>query len=231
MSCLTVDGEMQCTFHPASPVVSEETNSKFADAFMDTLETVAGLKGEPTVESSGFINPLSLLPENTLAGVTALVGGIGVAQHAGAWQQFFQSLTQMRENVQDPEQFWAALNFWVFFAVGHPILQPILWISDVLHGSPGPMVANLVPITFIVGNILAIAAFTSSKEVSSVATNSRQPFDLFANYGFTILHSRFKRLLILQLSRLSLLMLELGLMAKLGSETIILLLTIAIRVR
>lgn len=71
----------------------------------------------------------------------------------------------MRENVQDPEQFWAALNFWIFFAVGHPILQPILWISDVLHGSPGPMVANLVPITFIVGNVLAIAAFLSSKEV------------------------------------------------------------------
>jgi hypothetical protein len=165
VSCLTVDGEMQCTFHPASPVVSEETNAKFADAFMDTLETVAGLKGEPTSENSGFTNPISFLPKNTLTGVTALVGGIAIVQHAGAWQQFFQSLTQMRENVQDPEQFWAALNFWIFFAVGHAILQPILWISDVLHGSPGPMVANLVPITFIVGNVMAIAAFISSKEI------------------------------------------------------------------
>jgi len=168
VSCLTVDGEMQCTFHPASPVVSEETNAKFADAFMDILETVAGMKGEPVSGEAGFTNPLSRLPENTLAGITALIGAGAVATHAGAWQQFFQSLTQMRDNVQDPEQFWAALNFWVFFAVGHPILQPILWISDVLHGSPGPMVAHLVPITFIAGNLLAIAAFTSSKEVRSV---------------------------------------------------------------
>lgn len=76
---------MQCTFHPASPVVSEQTNAKFADAFMDILETVAGVKGEPTAEESGFTNPLSLLPENTLAGVAALVGGAAVAQHAGAW--------------------------------------------------------------------------------------------------------------------------------------------------
>lgn len=157
---------MQCTFHPASPVVSEETNTNFADAFMDVLETVAGVKGEPSAEEKGFTNPLSQLPENTLAGVTALIGAAAVASHASAWQQFFQSLTQMRENVQDPEQFWAALNFWIFFAVGHPILQPILWISDVLHGSPGPMIGNLVPVTFIAGNVLAIAAFTSSKEVS-----------------------------------------------------------------
>lgn len=166
---------MQCTFHPASPVVSEETNAEFADAFMDVLETVAGLKGEPAAEEeTGFTNPLSKVPENTLAGVTALIGAGAVATHAGAYQQFFQSLTQMRENVQDPEQFWAALNFWIFFAVGHPILQPILWISDVLHGSPGPMIANLVPITFIAGNVLAIAAFTSSKEVGKL----HEPFVL-----------------------------------------------------
>lgn len=188
MSCLTVDGEMQCTFHPASPVVSEETNAKFADAFMDTLETVAGLKGEPTSENSGFTNPISFLPKNTLTGVTALVGGIAIVQHAGAWQQFFQSLTQMRENVQDPEQFWAALNFWIFFAVGHPILQPILWISDVLHGSPGPMVANLVPITFIVGNVMAIAAFISSKQVSTFANFSQKTFDSFTEYHLACLH-------------------------------------------
>lgn len=156
---------MQCTFHPASPPVSEETNAEFADAFMDMLETVAGIKGEPISEESGFTNPLSKLPKNTLSGATALIGACAVATHAGAYQQFFQSLAQMRENVQDPEQFWAALNFWIFFAVGHPILQPILWISDVLHGSPGPLIANLVPITFIAGNVLAIAAFTSSKEV------------------------------------------------------------------
>ena len=43
----------------------------------------------------------------------------------------------MKQNA-DSSEFWPALNFWIFFAVGHPILQPILWISDVLHGTPGP---------------------------------------------------------------------------------------------
>ena len=72
----------------------------------------------------------------------------------------------MKNNV-DPADFWPALNFWIFFAVGHPILQPILWISDVLHGSPGPMVANLVPVSFIAANVVAIAAISFSKEVRS----------------------------------------------------------------
>ena len=64
-----------------------------------------------------------------------------------------------------PEDFGAALNFWIFFAAGHPILQPILWISDVLHGTPGPQIADLVPVLFIAGNVAAIYAFAAVKEV------------------------------------------------------------------
>lgn len=66
----------------------------------------------------------------------------------------------------DHVDFWDAFNFWIFFAVGHPLLQPILWISDVLHGSPGPMVFDLVPATFLMANILFIGAAAWSKEVS-----------------------------------------------------------------
>lgn len=55
----------------------------------------------------------------------------------------------------------------VFFAVGHPILQPILWISDVLHGSPGPMVGDLVPLSFILGNVAFIGLTAFSKQVSN----------------------------------------------------------------
>lgn len=166
VSCLTVAGEMHCTFHPASPVVSEETNAKFADAFVDLLETVTGIEHTLLNEKPGFTNPLDYLPENSLAGVASILGFGAVASHADAWSQFFQSVMQMKEAVQDPAQFWAALNFWIFFAVGHPILQPILWISDVLHGSPGPKIADLVPFTFLAGNVIAITAFTFSKEVS-----------------------------------------------------------------
>lgn len=158
-------GELQCTFHPASPLVSEETNAKFADAFMDLLETAIGIKQTLLEEKPGFTNPLDSLPENSLAGVASSLGFLAVVSHAGAWSQFFQSIMQMKEAVEDPAQFWAALNFWIFFAVGHPLLQPILWISDVLHGSPGPKIADLVPFTFLAGNVIAISAFTFSKEV------------------------------------------------------------------
>ena len=66
---------------------------------------------------------------------------------------------------QNPQDFWDAFNFWIFFAVGHPLLQPILWISDVLHGSPGPIVFDLVPASFLMANILFIGATAWSKEV------------------------------------------------------------------
>ena len=59
-------------------------------------------------------------------------------------------------------------HFWIFFAVRHAILQPIFWISEVLHASPGPKIANLVPVSFLIGNVVAIGAVTFSKEVSTV---------------------------------------------------------------
>lgn len=41
LSCLTLGGEMKLTLHPATPIVSEETNAKFADAFVELLEIVS----------------------------------------------------------------------------------------------------------------------------------------------------------------------------------------------
>ena len=165
-SCLTVGGEMKFTFHPAAPIVSEATNAQFADALIDVLEIVAGVK-EVSISDreEGMNNPLDLIPENSLALAAAAVGGVALFTHAGAYASFFSSVMEMKENVADPADFWAALNFWIFFAVGHPILQPVLWISDVLHSSPGPKIADLVPATFLAGNVVFIAAFTMSKEV------------------------------------------------------------------
>jgi hypothetical protein len=158
---------MQLTFNPVEPIVSEETNSKFANAFVDLLEIVAGTH---TDIDAGLIGDekeslLSRLPDNTLTLATTLLGLAAVATHAGAWADFFQSVMQMKADIENPADFWAALNFWVFFAVGHPILPPILWISDVLHGSPGPKIADLIPVTFLAGNLIVIAAVTLSKEV------------------------------------------------------------------
>lgn len=153
---------MKFTFHPAAPIVDEETNEKYADALLEMLEIVSGVRDVVVDDSK---NPLESLPKNALALAAAAVGSVALLSHAGGYSQFFQSVLQMKQNVDDPADFWSALNFWIFFAVGHPILQPILWISDVLHGSPGPKVADLVPYTFLAGNVIFIAGFTLSKEV------------------------------------------------------------------
>jgi len=168
VSCLTVNGEMKLTLNPVSPIVDEIENSQFADALIDLLKSVA--TGEATLSSdvieTGDTGLLSSIPKNLLPMIAAIGGSIAVATHAGAWASFFQSVMEMKQNVDNPADFWAALNFWIFFAVGHPILRPILWISDVLHGSPGPLVGGLVPVSFIAGNILVIGALAMSKQVS-----------------------------------------------------------------
>ena len=169
VSCLTVDGEMKFTFNPVAPIVSEETNKAFADAYVELLEIIGGTKAPSTAVSDkddGDQTPR--LPSNILTAAAGVIGTAAVLSHAGAWSDFFASVAQMKANIEDPADFSAALNFWIFFAVGHPILQPILWISDVLHGSPGPKIADLVPATFLAGNVAVIYAIQKFKDVCPV---------------------------------------------------------------
>lgn len=156
---MTVNDEIKFTFHPAYPIVDEATNKQFADALIELLEVVAGTRDIPSSESW-----TDLIPQGILVKSAAALGTASLLTHAGGYLTFFQKVLEMKSNA-DPADFWPALNFWIFFAVGHPILQPILWISDVLHGSPGPMVGNLVPISFIAANAIAIALISFSKEV------------------------------------------------------------------
>jgi len=164
-SCITVSGELQCTFHPASPPISEETNNQFADSFIDLLSAVAGAKENDAKESSNIQNPTPFrLPRNGLTYLAAAYGLGSIADHGRAWSNFFSSVLQMKDAVSS-EDFWSALNFWIFFAVGHPLLQPILSISEVLHGTPGPKVGDLIPVLFLLGNVFAIMLVTLSKEI------------------------------------------------------------------
>ncbi len=160
-SCISVNGEIKFTFHPAYPIVDQGTSKQFADGLIELLEVVAGTKDVPTTESL-----TDLVPKGILMKSVAVLGTASLLTHTGGYLSFFQKVLEMKSNA-DPADFWPALNFWIFFAVGHPILQPILWISDVLHGSPGPMVGNLVPITFVAANMIAIASVSFSKDVSS----------------------------------------------------------------
>lgn len=164
-SCITVDGSLKMTFNPVAPIVSDKTNANFADGFVELLEIVAGVSQGTIKKDEERMGLLASIPENALSAATAVVGLAAVLSHAPAWLDFFSSVNEMKQNIQDPADFWAALNFWIFFAVGHPILQPILWISDVLHASPGPKIGGLIPATFLAGNLAFIALITKSKEV------------------------------------------------------------------
>lgn len=163
VSVLTVNEELKLTFHPVSPIVNRETSKLFADAFVDLLKVVS-------LESDSLhAEDIEPKPSNSnffpIAASVACLYAIGI--HWDAWLQFFSSLATMKENT-NPNDFWDALNFWIFFAVAHPILQPALWISEILHGSPGPYVADLIPLNFLLANVAFIAAMIISKSVSYV---------------------------------------------------------------
>jgi len=93
VSTITVNGSMKLTFHPASPIVSEETNAEFADAFVDLVEKVA------KNSSRNFLSNLNI-PTNLLTPAAAAFGAGGVAIHAGAWSEFLSNLAIMKDNVQ-----------------------------------------------------------------------------------------------------------------------------------
>jgi hypothetical protein len=152
---------MKLTFMAASPIVSDEELAEFANAFINLLENVT-----KHTTRKNFLSKLSI-PEGSLTLPIAALGIVGIAIHAGAWSEFFSNIATMKENIQDPKEFWDAMNFWIFFAVLHALLQPILWISDVLHGSPGPMVLDLVPASFLGANLLFIGVSYWSKEFRS----------------------------------------------------------------
>jgi len=193
MSCLTINDEIKLTFHPAAPIVNEDTNEQFANSFIKLLELVASSDSSEEDDDLLSLSPIESLkqfvpkiPKNSLVGAVSIWGVVAVGSHWTAYTQFFTSIMEMKSNIDavDAADFWAALNFWIFFAVAHPILQPILWISDVLHGSPGPMILgdHLVPLTFLLGNVVAIAAFTYVKEIRN-AVNVGALFAFVAYVG------------------------------------------------
>jgi hypothetical protein len=180
ISGMTVDGSLKFTFNPVAPIVSAATNEKFADAFIELLETVSSPPTVATPSSDAKPWENVSLPKGILTKATLALGLLAVSTHANAYNSFIQSILEMKANVANAEDFWAALNFWIFFAVGHPILQPILWISDVLHGSPGPLIAGLVPLTFLLGNVVVLTAIAVSSDVRMNYANNCTALILFS---------------------------------------------------
>mgnify|MGYP006165765615 CR=1 FL=1 len=73
-----------------------------------------------------FLN--TLLPASALAGtlLTTVRHAPTLAHFVGQWQ----SIAAMGLNGDD---FWAPVQFWMFFTFMHPVLKPLLWISEIHH--------------------------------------------------------------------------------------------------
>ena len=118
---------------------------------------------------------LEALPKVALAGLvlTTLFHAPAFAQFADQWQQIGAAGIQ-------GDDFWAPLQFWAFFAAMHPLLQPAIWIGEVLHGSPGPQIADVMPITFLLGNVAVIGALQVVAELRTAVNIAL--LALFINY-------------------------------------------------
>ena len=154
ISTSTVNGRMTITGHGV------EEGKEVEMGAVETLRRIGG--GEEPLECDAFVN-LNLL--DALPVASAAYGVYSILGHLPAWSSFFSSINQMSAN-STPEDFKAALNFWIFFAAAHPILQPVLGISELMHGTPGYRVGGLVPVLFILLNIVGILVITTFSEVS-----------------------------------------------------------------
>ena len=68
--------------------------------------------------------------------------------HADGWTHLYSSFEEMKSN-SSPSEFSSALQFWLFGALSHRLLNPIIGVSEILHASPGTKLAGLVPISFV----------------------------------------------------------------------------------
>lgn len=66
---------MKFTFHPPSPLVNEETNKRFADAFIELLETVARteMPATPFTDPSALANRHRSIPRISAKLVAAIL--------------------------------------------------------------------------------------------------------------------------------------------------------------
>lgn len=134
------------------------------------------LQADASEELTGEVSPvLDALPKVALAG---LVGS--TLLHAPAFANFAAQWKAIGDAGITGDEFWAPLKFWILFAVAHPVLQPAIWIGEVLHGSPGPQIADVMPITFILGNVAVIGALSTFAELRTALNLSL--LALFINY-------------------------------------------------
>ena len=138
--------------------VAETTTPEPEDSGGDVLDTVLGV----------------LLPLGA--------GAAAYALHAPAFSEFAAQWQAISDSGVSGDDFTAPLTFWLFFAVMHPLLQPAIWISEVLHTSPGQpeYMLGLLPASFVAGNVVVLAALALLPKLR--AAGLAAVIALFINY-------------------------------------------------
>jgi hypothetical protein len=122
------------------------------------LAAGAGEPGEDPATASRSGNPL------LLAAGAAVV--LSVAAHAPAFSTFASQWSAIGAAGVHGEEFWSALRFWSFFAFGHVLLKPAVWIGEVLHTSPGPLI-GIFPLSFLAANIAVLGVLATQPKLRS----------------------------------------------------------------
>ena len=109
-------------------------------------------------------------------------GAAAYALHAPAFSEFAAQWQAISDSGVSGDDFTAPLTFWLFFAVMHPLLQPAIWISEVLHTSPGQpeYMLGLLPASFVAGNVVVLAALALLPKLR--AAGLAAVIALFINY-------------------------------------------------
>ena len=199
VSTMTVGGSMKPTFHHASPIVSERTNLKLADAFVGLLEEAAVAGDDAGTAASGGPPDVPGVPSLTAAArltgalggapglVVAALGVVGVAIHAGSVQVIKVGIRSnspsTRNNLSRPPldaprrtpKTSGTRSTSGCSSLSPTPCWPILGISNILHGIPKPVAFNLVPSSFLLGNVTFVGLANWSKEVSRYLTTDNAP--------------------------------------------------------
>lgn len=140
------------------PLLAQSTVRRHASALL-----AAGAE-EPAEEpgsAGSSSNPL------LLAAGAAVV--LSVAAHAPAFATFASQWSAIGAAGVHGEEFWSAFRFWAFFAIGHVLIKPAVWIGEVLHTSPGPLV-GVFPLSFLAANAIVLGLLAIQPKIRSAVS-------------------------------------------------------------
>jgi len=140
---------------PTSLAIPKKVNKK-AQIHMTTNDNT---NPKPTPISDGLTLAIWSLPLDA------------IVIHYGGWNHFWSSLNQMKA-YSSPDDFSAAVKFWLLGALSHPLADAAFGISEFMHASPGPRLAGLIPFSFILVIGLAGVALFQWDRMRQLAVSS-----------------------------------------------------------